>query len=173
MKSINYFRIVAVCFVLAIFTGGCNSAPEKEKEVAVNQEIPVAQPDMAAVKAQIQDLENTWAEVDNARDVEKLSNFYAEDAIVLAADKPMIIGREAIKKDLEATFAERAPGSTAKYEVMDIYGDENLVTEIGKSTRMDATGKVVSTGKYIAIWEKRDGKYVCIREMSNSDMKLE
>jgi uncharacterized protein (TIGR02246 family) len=173
MKTINYFRIAAACFVLTIITVGCNTAPEKEKEVAINEEVAVVKPDMDAVKAQIQDLENMWAEVDNARDAEKMSNFYAEDAIVMPADKPMIMGREAIKKDLQETLAKRAEGSTARYEVMDIYGDENLVTEIGKSTRMDASGKVVSTGKYIAIWEKRDGKYVCIREMSNSDMKME
>ena len=172
MKSLNYFRFAAVGLVLSIFTISCNTAPEKEKEVEITQEAPVAKTDMAAVKTQIQELENSWAEVDNARDAEKISNFYAEDAVVMSADKPMIKGREAIKKDLEASMAAREKGSTAKYEVLDVYGDENVVTEIGKSTRMNAEGKVVSTGKYIAIWEKRDGKYVCVREMSFTDKEI-
>lgn len=172
MKTLNYFRFAAASILLSIFTVGCNSAPEKEKELEVRQEAPVAKTDMASVKTQIQELENTWAEVDNARDADKMSSFYAEDAVVMSADKPMIKGREAIKKDLEATMATRETGSTAKYEVLDIYGDENVVTEIGKSTRMDAAGKMISTGKYIAIWEKRDGKYVCVREMSFTDKEI-
>ena len=172
MKSLNYFRFAAAGLVFCIFTVGCNTAPEKEKEVEVRQEAPVAKTDMAAVKTQIQELENTWAEVDNARDAEKISNFYAEDAVVMSADKPMIKGREAIKKDMEASMAAREKGATAKYEVLDVYGDENVVTEIGKSTRMDAAGKVISTGKYIAIWEKRDGKYVCVREMGFTDKEI-
>ncbi len=174
MKTINYFRFVAASMVLTIFTVGCNSSPEKEKEkeVTVKKEVSVAKTDMAAVKAEIQELENTWAEVDNARDAEKMSNFYAEDAVIMSADKPMIKGREAIKKDLETSMAGREKGSTAKYEVLDIYGDENVVTEIGKSTRMDPAGKVISTGKYIAIWEIRDGKYVCVREMSFTDKEI-
>lgn len=172
MKSLNYFRFAAAGLVLSIFTIGCNKAPEKEKEVEVTQEAPVAKTDMAAIKAEIQELENTWAEIDNARDAEKISNFYAEDAVVMSADKPMIKGREAIKKDLEASMAAREEGVTAKYEVLDVYGDENVVTEIGKSTRMDAAGKVVSTGNYIAIWEKRDGEYVVVREMSFTDKEI-
>lgn len=172
MKSLNYFRFAAVGLVLSIFTISCNTAPEKEKEVEVRQEAPVAKTDMAAVKTQIQELENSWAEADNARDAEKVSSFYAEDAVIMPADKPMMKGREAIKKDIEAGLASRAQGSTVKYEVLDIYGDENIVTEIGKSTRMDAAGKVVSTGKYVAIWEKRDGKYVCVREMSFNDKEI-
>ena len=50
-----------------------------------------------------------------------------------------------------------------------VFGDENTVTEVGKMTRKDASGKVVSTGKYMAVWEKRDGKYLCVRDIGNSD----
>ncbi len=54
---------------------------------------------------------------------------------------------------------------------LDVFGSENQVTEVGKSTIKDATGKVTYTGKYMAIWEKRDGKYVCVRDIFNDDMK--
>ncbi len=36
----------------------------------------------------------------------------------------------------------------------------------------DASGKVIRTGKYMAIWEKRDGKYICIRDIYNDDAVL-
>ena len=47
----------------------------------------------------------------------------------------------------------------------------NTITEVGKTTRMDASGKVTSIGKYMAIWEKRNGKYICVRDISNNDSK--
>ncbi len=172
MNTINYFRIAIACLGLTIITAGCNTSTEKEKEVTVEKEVAEVKTGMAAVKAEIQELENTWAQGDNARDAERISSFYADDAVIMSADKPMISGRDAIKKDLETSMAGREKGTTAKYEVMDVYGDENVVTEIGKSTRMDGAGKVISTGKYIAIWEKRDGKYVCVREMSFTDNEI-
>ena len=43
------------------------------------------------------------------------------------------------------------------------------IKEAAKIT--DATGKVTYTGKYMAIWEKRDGKYICLRDISNDDAK--
>jgi ketosteroid isomerase-like protein len=43
------------------------------------------------------------------------------------------------------------------------------VTEIGTAISKDASGKVIRTGKYMAVWEKRDGKYICIRDIYNSD----
>jgi len=53
--------------------------------------------------------------------------------------------------------------------VQEIFGDENVVTEIGTGVTKDASGAVVRTGKYVAIWQKSEGKYLCIREIYNSD----
>ncbi len=44
-----------------------------------------------------------------------------------------------------------------------------MVTEVGEATSSDASGKVATSGKYMAIREKRGGKYVCIRDISNDD----
>ena len=66
---------------------------------------------------------------------------------------------------------KRPEGSTVSYETTELFGDDQVVTEIGTSATKDATGKVTSTGKYIAIFEKRDGKYICIREIYNDDAK--
>ena len=62
-------------------------------------------------------------------------------------------------------------GDEIAFEIADVFGDENQVTEVGKSIVKDSTGKVTYTGKYMAIWEKRDGKYVCIRDIGNDDAK--
>ena len=83
----------------------------------------------------------------------------------------MLVGKAAILKDVQASLAKRPKGANTAYTVMDVFGDENTVTEVGKTTRNDASGKVISTGKYMAIWEKRDGKLLCIRDISNDDVK--
>ena len=54
---------------------------------------------------------------------------------------------------------------------MGAFGSDNYATEVGKTTRKDSTGKVVSTGKYMAIWEKQNGKWICIRDINNDDAK--
>ncbi len=54
---------------------------------------------------------------------------------------------------------------------MDVYSGGNYATEVGKAARMDSTGKVISNAKYMAIWEKRDGKWICIRDIYNEDAK--
>jgi len=126
---------------------------------------------LAPVKAQIQSLENQYADAVNARNAPAIAAFYAEDAVSMTDDAPMLVGRAAIQKDYETTFAKSPQGITTAFEILDVFGDENTVTEVGKALRKDASGAVVATGKYMAVWEKRGGKYVCVRDISNDDQK--
>jgi len=73
---------------------------------------------------------------------------------------------------MEESLAKKPKGSKVSYETMDVYGSGNYVTEVGKIKRSDSTGNVTSTGKYMAIWEKRNGKWICIRDIGNEDAKL-
>ena len=171
MKNKNYFALMAVCFALSIFSFGCKPTTDTAAKTAdTTMQMPV-EPDMVKIKADIQALENAWATADNARDATALAAFYADDAVSMMNNKPMIMGKAAIQKDIEVSMAKRVKGSMASYEILDVFGDENTVTEVGKTTIKDASGKVTYTGKYMAIWEKRDGKNVCVRDISNDDMK--
>jgi ketosteroid isomerase-like protein len=79
------------------------------------------------------------------------------------------VGKAAIQKETAESLAKRAQGETVAYETLEVFGDGNTVTEIGTAITKDASGKVIRTGKYMAIWEKRNGKYICIRDIYNSD----
>ncbi|MCR9017083.1 YybH family protein [Aquiflexum gelatinilyticum] len=172
MNMKNYFRIATACFTLSLFTVACSS-PAPEEAVAPEEMAPTVAPgpDMAAIKAEIQTLEDAWGAADNSGDVNALIAFYADDAVSMGSGSPMAVGKAAIQKEIQESMASRPAGTMVKYEVLDVFGDENTITEVGKTTRMDASGKVTSSGKYMAIWEKRDGKYVCIRDISNNDSK--
>jgi uncharacterized protein (TIGR02246 family) len=166
-KKTNFGNAIAL-LALSLISLGC-SAPAPVETIAT--EPVAAKPDMAAIKSEIQALETAWAAADNAGNVSALLAFYGEDAVSMGSDAPMAVGKAAIKKELEASMASKPAGSTISYETLEVFGDEKLVTEVGKITRVDASGKVISTGKYMAIWEKRDGKYICIRDIGNNDSK--
>ncbi len=172
MKIKNYSGIATLCFALSLFVVGFSaSAGNKPSGLIVPVEQVSAKPDLVKLKAEIQALENSWAAADNARNAKAVAAFYADDAVSLANNKPMLVGHDAILKDIEENMAKRAKGSTVTYEIMDVFGNENTVTEVGKATFKDAAGKVISTGKYMAIWEKRLGKFICIRDIYNEDAK--
>jgi len=172
MKQFTHFKFATICVVLFFFASACNQNADKTTEVKpdTNETMPT-KPDNQKLKAEIQALENAWANADNARDVNALAAFYSDDAVSLANNRRMFTGNAAIKKDLEESIAKRPKGVTIAYDVLDAIGCENYVTEVGKITRKDSTGKITSTGKYMALWEKRDGKWICIRDIGNDDAK--
>lgn len=173
MGNLKKSGIVAICVAIAISALGFTlTSGEKSSagSTATEQQMS-GKPDLVKLKAEIQALESSWAAADNARNAKAVAAFYAEDAISLSNNKPLVAGNAAILKDIEAGMSKREKGSTVSYDVMDVFGNENTVTEVGKTTYKDATGKVISTGKYMAIWEKRNGKFICIRDIYNEDAK--
>jgi uncharacterized protein (TIGR02246 family) len=175
MTTKNSLKLAAACVSFSCFAIGCSSGAEEKTDTAAKTAEPApeaaAKPDMAKLKADVQALETAWANADNARDTNAIAAFYADDAVSLSNNKPMVSGKAAIRADIAESLSKRVKGATVAYDVMDVYGDENTVTEVGKTTGKDATGKVTYTGKYMAVWEKRDGKFVCMRDISNDDVK--
>lgn len=133
---------------------------------------PVEEPtvDMATVKAEIQAVENQWADAINKKDLTALMAMYADDAVSMPDGAPTLTGKAAIQARQEKQFADAKGNITISFQTMDVYGDDDIVTEYGTSTEKDDKGNVVETGKYVATFKKMDGKYVCIREIYNSDM---
>lgn len=167
MKKQNiYFAVLAF---VALFTFGCENADKESTEEATEEVAVMAEPDMAAIKAEIQEMENAWAQAQNEKNVEGLLAMYADDAVSMGNDKPALTGKDALRKDIEEGMAKRPEGLVTSYETTGVFGSENQVTETGNSVEKDAEGNVIETGKYMAVWEKRDGKYVCIRDIYNRD----
>ncbi len=168
MKKLNYSGIAAVYIAFSILVISCGApAPKPAGATALTE----TKPDMAAVKAEIQAIETSWAAADNARDANAVAAFYADDAWSMGNDKPTLVGKAAILADITESLAKKPAGSTVSYEVLEVFGDDEVVTEVGKAISKDASGNVISTGKYMAVWEKRDGKFICIRDIYNNDQK--
>jgi len=154
--------MLGVCMLLIV---SC-----KDAETAPVVEAPVV--DVEQIKAEIQALEDAYAAASNVRDVEGIMPYYADDIVSYPADEPVIVGKEAMKASLLKDMAEYPKGSTVSYAVKDVFvsNDGNLVTEIGSYTSVDSLGVKVRSGHYVCVFEKRDGKYLCVRDMGTSDM---
>ncbi len=169
----KHFKIAVALIGFCTLAMSCNeSSTDKTTEAKSDStEMMASNADPAELKKEIQEQETAWANADNARDANALAAFYSDDAVSMANNAPMLVGGAAIKKDLETSMVKRVKGATTTYDVLDVFGSGNYATETGKITRKDSTGKLLSTGKYMALWEKREGKWICIRDISNDDAK--
>lgn len=162
--------------LIAVYAAGvlcftsCKDEDKKETAVTATATEP-AKPDMAAIRTDIVAVENQWAAAINAKDVKALMALYADDVVSMPDGAPMLSGKAAVQKSQEADFAKPPTFASIAFETMDVYAQGDVVTEVGKTMYKDAAGKTTGSGKYIAVFEKRDGKYLCIREIYNKDSK--
>lgn len=126
---------------------------------------------MDTVRSQIEALEVEYARASNARDADAVAAYYANDAQSLADDEPTRVGMDAIKAGIRKDMESDTTGTTISFEVTGVWACGDYATETGTSTVRDKNGNVVSTGKYMTLFEKRDGKYVAIRDIWNDDTK--
>ena len=99
--------------------------------------------------------------------------YYAEDAISFFPNRPPLIGKEAIVDFYTSAVTSRT--DRISFETKDIFvsGDGNQVVEIGYFKVIDSTNTPINTGNYMVLFEKRNGKYVSVRDMSSSDTPIE
>ena len=161
MKNSTLFFLAFITPVFFLFSS-CKETAAGDKVVVVNQD---------SVKMQIVALEEAFAKASNARDVDGVAAYYADDAQSLADNEPTWVGKEAIKAGIKRDFDADTTNSTISFQTTGIWADGKYATETGTSTITSADGKTVRTGKYMTLFELRDGKYIAIRDIWNSDTK--
>lgn len=126
--------------------------------------------DKDQVKNEIQGIENKMAEMYNNRDLNG-EDYYAEDATSFSQNKPPLVGKLAIDKSIKEDLVLFKKGNQIAFVANEVYpsNDGNQVVEIGSYRVSDSTATAIYTGNYMALFEKRDGKYICIRDMAASD----
>lgn len=147
-------------------------ACEKKVTVETDTTTTTEAVDAEKIKTEIQALETAYADAMNKGDASGTASYYAEDAQSYEQGEKVVIGRKAIEEKLAKDIADHPKGSSVSFTAKDVFpsNDGNLVTEVGSFAAKDSTGTVKLTGNYIALFEKRNGKYVCIRDMGTLDM---
>jgi len=148
------------------FTVACNSKKEEQTAPTVI--------DKEQIKKEIQAKEDEFAATYNAAEMKNIG-YYADDAISFSQNKAPLVGRQAIVEYLKAGIDSSSKGNKISFVTNEVFpsSDGNQVVEIGYYKLSDSTDVAINTGNYMVLFEKRDGRYVSVREMSASDMPLE
>lgn len=143
--------------LILLFSFACQ---QKEEKVTIDKE---------KIKAEIQQIEEQFALTYNTRNADHIT-YYAEDAISYFAGQEPIVGKDAIHQHIQDELMDFPEGAKISFETVEIYvtDDGDHVAEIGAHKLVDSTGTVLQTGHYMSFFAKRDGKYVCTRDMANS-----
>jgi ketosteroid isomerase-like protein len=139
-----------------------------------NTEPVASEIDKEQIKKEIQAKENEFAETYNSG-IEKAIGYYADDAITFSQNRAPLVGKTAIVKYLITDLNPADKSNKISFTTNEVFvsNDGNQVVEIGYYKVVDSTNTAVNTGNYMVLFEKRDGKYVSVRDMSASDMPLE
>ena len=97
-------------------------------------------------------------------------NCYTIDGHYMAPNLPAVVGRKAIQTACHQTLS--AGVSEIKLHTIEIWGDENGITEEGTLEVYVKGGKMVDKGKYLVLWKKEDGMWKLHRDLFNSDMPM-
>jgi len=161
MKKQMLKGVPLVCILLLMIS--CNSN---------NKEAAASVIDKEQIKKEIQAKEDAFAEVYNTGELKDIG-YYADDAVTFFQNRPPLIGKEAIVDFYRSAITSKSSKISFTSKDIFISNDGNQVVEIGYFKVVDSTNTPVNTGNYMSLFEKRNGKYVCVRDMSASDMPRE
>lgn len=139
----------------AILLSACSTASKEVKPL-----------DLEKVKPEIQALEDAFAAAEKAKDADKVAAYYSDDAVSYSRNSMPTSGRAAIRDSIAARLSRDTSGNYNVYKVVDLIGEGNTLVEIGSWTVMNPAGTEVDKGHYMSLFQKRDGKYICIRDMN-------
>ena len=140
--------------------------------IACNSRTVISQAEKEQIKKEIQAKENEFAEVYNAGELRNIG-YYADDAITFYQNRAPLVGRKAIVEFLKSDIDSNT--NKISFVTKEVFpsSDGNQVVEIGYFELMDSANIIINTGNYMALFEKRDGKYVSVRDMSVSNVPLQ
>jgi uncharacterized protein (TIGR02246 family) len=158
MKKSFKWTQLPVALVL-LFVVACSQPPA---------ETPAEAPaiDMEALKTEIQAMEDAYAAAEKAKDADGVAAYYSDDAVSYSRNEEPTVGKAAIRDRIADRLAKDTLNVTNVYKIVDLFAEGNHAVEIGSWTEMDSTGTEINKGYYMSYFEKRDGKYVCVRDMN-------
>jgi hypothetical protein len=85
-----------------------------------------------------------------------------------------LVGKPAIVDFLKTDIISATNTNKISFQTNEVFvaNDGNQVLEIGSFKVVDSTNAIINSGNYMSLFEKRNGKYVCVRDMSASDKPL-
>ena len=130
-----------------------------------------APPDTTADEAAARAVNVAWYKAYNAGDGAAVAALYAEDAVLNAPGAPAARGKASISEFYLKNAAESAAAGFALVDdpSSDAGVSGDLAWQSGTFKINDKSGAAVDAGKYITVFQRKDGKWMIIRDTWNSD----
>ena len=157
---ISYYRIAvgAATFALTLFATSCTQQPSADTR--------------AANEAAIRDADIAWSKAADAKQVDTVLSYYADDASSFVDKGPIATGKQAIGDSWRDLFSMGYAISwqPTKVEVAQS-GDLGYSQGTYEQKLSDSQGNPeVSKGKYVVVWKKDPGgNWKAVAEIANSD----
>lgn len=157
-------KTILLLVVLAMVA--CNTKVETKTERTVTV-------DKDSIKTAIQNMENAYATALRDKNIEGIMTYYADDAMSIDNGKAPISGKENIRKAIEEQMKSTPANADISMTAQDVLvsDDGGMVSETGIYAVKDSSGTEVSSGYYAVVFQKKDGKYQCVRELVTASKK--
>jgi ketosteroid isomerase-like protein len=140
----------------------CNENKEEPATMVIDKD---------QIKQEIQDKEDSFANLYNSGEVKSIG-YYADNAISFYQNRAPLVGKDAIVTFLKSEIISNTDKISFKTNEVIVSNDGNLVVETGSFTLVDSANNLINKGNYMSVFEKRNGKYVAVRDMSVSIMPV-
>ena len=157
MEAPLRFAVLILCS-LVFLAPGCTQNPPDTR---------------AADEAAIRAADMAFSKAVEAKQLETAMAFFANDAIQMVPNAPMLDTRESIRKSFGGLLA--TPGIGLKFQPTKVEaarsGDFGYTVGTYEMTMSDAKGNpVIERGKYATFWKKQaDGTWKAVVDISNGD----
>jgi ketosteroid isomerase-like protein len=155
MKS--KLQLIILLAVVSLIWVSCKAPAETPKAI-----------DIAALKPEIQKMEDAYAAAEKAKDANGVAAYYSDDAVSYNRNEEPVSTKAAIKERIAARMAKDTSGETDVYKIVDLFAEGDMAVEVGSWSVLDRSGTEVKKGHYMSYFQKRDGKYLCVRDMNVS-----
>jgi len=121
--------------------------------------------------AALEGVDQAWMKAFNSGNAEALAALYDEKAVLLPPGAAAVNWRSAIRKFFDKEVAGAAKAGVSFSLASKPAGGvaANMGWQSGTYTVKDKSGKVLETGKYLSVSNKKDGKWLYVRDTWNAD----
>jgi len=127
--------------------------------------------DSAADETAARAVNIAWFKAYNAGDGGGVAALYAEDAVLNAPGAPAARGMASIREYFMKSAAAAAAAGVALVDgpTSDVGVSGDLAWQSGTFKITDKSGAAMDAGKYITVFQRKDGKWMIIRDTWNAD----
>ncbi len=139
------------------------------------ESVPVVD-DTQKIYNEIRALEDYYINALNLKSTYSMKHFYyAEDIRSYSFGQPVLTGIDAVVDHLTKQYHRTKKGTKYRFDLKEVHPGANgeHVVAIGSIFRINTDQSEKLIGNYFGYFERRNGKYVCVREMETRNPKSE